>query len=307
MVAEVLAWTGARPGAIVADLTLGTGGHALALGERIGPGGLLLGLDRDPEALAAARARLEREARFPWRLVCAPFSRIGEVARAEGIEGFDVVLADLGVGSHQLARAERGFSFSQEGPLDLRYDRSGGAPSAAEVVATLSEAELADIFFRYGEERWSRPIARAICREREQREIRTTLELAGIVTRVVGAKTQGRRLRLHPATRVMQALRIYVNDELGELERLLGALPALLRPGGRAAIQCYHSLESRAVKTAWREQARAGRLRELKGSPVRPGEAEVRANPRVRSVQMRVAERVSGVRAGRAQRGGRGR
>ncbi len=286
MVCQVLRLLEVQPGDAVLDLTVGTAGHALALAGAVGPEGLVVGIDAD--ALAVAGQRLEREAPCPFELYPARFSVARKVAERAGVSGFAAVLADLGVGTHQLMDPSRGFSFDSDAPLDMRYDTSAG-PSAREVVNTASEEELADIFYRFGEERYSRQIAARICRERP---LETAAELAELVKRVVARRTPRRRTwRIHPATRVMMALRIYVNREFEELEALLEALPDLLERGGRAGIITYHSLEARRVKHTWRRQKRQGLMEELPDSPWMPTDEEVERNPRVRSAQLRVARR----------------
>jgi len=294
MVSEVLSLLRVKAGHSVLDLTVGTGGHSLALAGAVGPDGLLVGIDADEGALYVARKRLEQEAPCPFELFPAWFNAAPSVARQAGVETFDAALADLGMGTHQLMDASRGFSFDSEARLDMRYDPTSG-PSAWDVINRKSEEELADIFYEYGEERYSRQIAARICAARicEERPVETAAELADLVKNVVARRTPRRRTwRIHPATRVMMALRIYVNREFEELEALLEALPELLVPGGRAGIITYHSLEARRVKHTWRRQARDGLMEELSDSPWMPSEDEVERNPRVRSAQLRVARRL---------------
>jgi 16S rRNA (cytosine1402-N4)-methyltransferase len=289
MVAEVLQILEPSPGQAALDLTVGTGGHSLALARAVAPNGVLLGIDADPEALGVAHTRLDEAASCRFELHACRFSRAAQAAARAGIPAFDCVLADLGVGSHQLDDPARGLSFDSEAPLDMRYDPSVG-PSASDVVNEMPETELAGIFHRLGEERYSRAIAAAVCR---QRPIETAAGLAELVKRVVARRTPRRRTwRVHPATRVMMALRIYVNREMEELDALLDALPGLLRPGGRAAVLTYHSLEARRVKQAWRRQRQEGLLMLLTRSPLRPTERERSENPRVRSVQLRAMRRL---------------
>lgn len=292
MVAQVIEVLHPSPGETVLDVTVGTAGHALALASRLGPDGLLVGIDADPDAIEVARARLEQAAPCRIDLHAAPFSRAAEVARRAGVDAFDCVLADLGVGSHQLDRPERGLAFDSQARLDMRYDPTT-RPSAWEVVNMAEEQELADIFYRLGEERFSRQIAAAVCRRRQEAPLDSPAELADLIKHVVARRTPRRRTwRLHPATRVMMALRIYVNRELEELDALLAALPGLLRTGGRVAVLTYHSLEARPVKWTWRAQQKQGLLEVTTRSPLRPSEEEVRQNPRVRSAQLRAARRL---------------
>jgi 16S rRNA (cytosine1402-N4)-methyltransferase len=287
MVSEVLDALRPGPGDAALDLTVGTGGHSLRLARAVGPEGLLVGIDADPRALETARRRLSEHAPCPFRLFHAPFSRVRQVAEEADLQGFDLALADLGVGTHQLDDPGRGFSFDSTARLDMRYDTTGG-PSAYEVVNQTAESELADIFYEYGEERYSRQIAARICR---RRPVETPAELADLVKSVVARRTpRGRTWRIHPATRVMMALRIYVNRELEELEKLLEALPEVVAPGGRMAFITYHSLEARRVKRAWRRQQKQGLLETASPAVVMPTEQEVEQNPRVRSAQLRAAQ-----------------
>ncbi|MHC4789695.1 MAG: 16S rRNA (cytosine(1402)-N(4))-methyltransferase RsmH [Planctomycetota bacterium] len=291
MLPQVLELLQPRPAQVALDLTVGTGGHAIALASALGPEGLLVCVDADAEALSTARARLEAEAPCPVRLFACPFSRAPRIAEEAGVAAFDLVLADLGVGTHQLEDRRRGFSFDSECRLDMRYDPTAG-PAAWEVVNQMPEQELADVFYRYGEERYSRQIAARICRERRQKSIDTPAELADLVKSVVARRTPRRHTwRIHPATRVMMALRIYVNREMEELEALLEALPGLLASGGRAAILTYHSLEARRVKHAWRRQQKEGLLEVLTPSPLKPTDQQVSENPRIRSAQLRAARK----------------
>lgn len=288
MVPEVLDRLRVEPGDTVLDLTVGTGGHSLALAQAVGTDGLLVGIDADEDALRVARTRLE-EAPCPFKLFAARFSSARRISREAGVETFSAALADLGVGTHQLMDASRGFSFDSEARLDMRYDTTTG-PGAWDVVNRESEEELADIFYEYGEERYSRQIAARIC---EERPIDSAAELADLIKNVVARRTPRRRTwRIHPATRVMMALRIYVNREFEELEAMLEALPDLLARDARAGIITYHSLEARRVKHTWRRQARDGLMEELSDSPWMPSEDEVEKNPRVRSAQLRVARRL---------------
>ncbi|HTU21710.1 MAG TPA: 16S rRNA (cytosine(1402)-N(4))-methyltransferase RsmH [Gemmataceae bacterium] len=293
---EVLEALAPGPGQVFVDATVGAGGHSRLLAERLLPGGQLVGLDRDAAMLELARPRL---AELPVTLVQAPFSRLREVLDAQGIAAVDGVLADLGFCSDQMEDAERGLSFTQSGPLDMRLDPTTGEPASA-LLRRLSERDLADLIYRYGEERFSRRIARRIVEMRRRTPLETTEELAELVRRCVprprwdrrpaGRSANRRRPTIDPATRVFQALRIAVNDELGELETLLKMLPACVRPGGRAAVISFHSLEDRLVKTAFRDRSL---WEALTRKPVQAGEEEVRNNPRARSAKLRAARRLS--------------
>jgi 16S rRNA (cytosine1402-N4)-methyltransferase len=279
---ETLELLAVRPGGLWVDGTLGLGGHAEAVLRRAAPDGRLLGLDRDQEALERARARL-----VPFgarvRLEHADYR---EIPARLGDERASGILLDLGVSSLQLDDAERGFSFMREGPLDMRMDRTERG-TAAEIVNRMRESELADLIHEYGEEPFSRRIARAIARAREQERIETTTRLAEIVRR---AAPRSRRPGLHPATRTFQALRIRVNRELDGLGEAIERAAACLRTGGRLVVIAFHSLEDRAAKEAFRSLAGRG-FRLLTKKPVRPTEAEVRANPRARSARLRAVVR----------------
>lgn len=287
--AEVLALLAPSPGQVFVDATVGAGGHARLLAERLAPGGRLIGLDCDAAMLELARPRL---AGLPITLAQAPFSRLRDVLDEQGIAAVDGVLADVGVCSDQLDDPQRGLSFMQPGPLDMRLDPTTGEPASA-LLRRLSERDLADLIWRYGEERFSRRIARRIVEVRRRAPLETTEELAELVRRCV-PRPSGRRhkLPIDPATRVFQALRIAVNDELGELEKLLKILPACVRPGGRAAVISFHSLEDRLVKTAFRDRSL---WETLTRKPVQAGEEEVRNNPRSRSAKLRAALRLVSV------------
>jgi 16S rRNA (cytosine1402-N4)-methyltransferase len=271
-------------GGFYVDGTVGMGGHAVEILTRSGPSGRLLGVDRDAEALAVARERL---AVFGDRVSLrhADYRQLPELLGGEAVDG---VLLDLGVSSLQLDRPERGFSFQREGPLDMRMDQSQGE-TAADLVNGLSEQELADLIFRYGEERASRRIARAVTQARKQAAIETTLELATLVRRAAGGRRRG---RIDPATRTFQALRIAVNSELEGLSDGLRALAACLKPGGRLVVIAFHSLEDREVKLTFRDLGRQG-FRLLTKKPVRPSEDELRANPRARSARLRALEKAA--------------
>ncbi|MDX1663631.1 MAG: 16S rRNA (cytosine(1402)-N(4))-methyltransferase RsmH [Candidatus Promineifilaceae bacterium] len=297
---EVLDLLQPRAGGRYIDGTLGAGGHTAGLLEESAPGGQVLAFDRDPGAIRFARQRL---APFGDRVsfAHASYAQMAQVAPQRGFEDVDGVLLDLGLSSRQLDSAERGFSFMREGPLDMRFDTTQG-PTAADLVNTLPPDELADIFWRYGEEQNSRRYARAIA---EQRPVETTAALAAIVE----AEAPGwvRRKRIHPATQVFQALRIAVNEELAQLEEGLPAAIDLLRAGGRVAVISFHSLEDRFVKNLFRDLTQdcicpprqpictcdvQPVVRLVTRKPVMADEAEIEANPRSRSARLRVAEKL---------------
>jgi 16S rRNA (cytosine1402-N4)-methyltransferase len=286
LAAEVLEALNPQPGQVVVDCTLGVGGHARQLAERVQPGGRLIGLDRDEAMLTLARRGLEG---LPATVAHTGFGRLRQTLDELGIDKVDAVLADLGVCSDQLDDAERGLSFSRSGPLDMRLDRDGGEETAADLLARLSERDLADLFFHLGEERHSRRIARRVVEERERSPLQTTDQLAEIIRRSTPPpprKANRRRPPIDPATRVFQALRIAVNDELIELDRLLAALPEVLHQGGVAAIISFHSLEDRRVKQTFRDRTVWDALTR---KPVQAGEGEVQNNPRSRSAKLRAA------------------
>jgi len=282
--AEVLRLVEPQPGQTLVDATLGAGGHARLLAERVGPEGRLIGLDRDAAMLELARPRL---AGLPVTLVQAGFDRLPEVLSSLGISSVDAVLADLGICSDQLDDPDRGFSFQQEGPLDMRLDPSVGEP-ASTLLRRLNERDLADLFWQFGEERKSRRIARRIVETRRTAPLQTTTQLAELVRRCL-PWPKGRRPALDPATRVFQALRIAVNDELGALDRLLEALPDCVKPGGRAVVISFHSLEDRRVKHAF---ARKETWQVLTKKPLQASDTETRENPRARSAKLRAAIRI---------------
>ncbi len=281
---EVVRWLAPRPGAVLVDGTLGGGGHTRLLVDRVGPNGQIIALDRDPAAVEAA------DLHFTGRLVepvHANFCDLPEVLGGLGTAEVDGVLLDLGLSSDQLADPARGFSFASSGPLDLRFDPTRGEP-ASRLVNRLSAEHLANLIYQYGEERYSRRIARAVVARRKQRPIATAAELAEIVRQNVPRSRVGRSI--DPATRTFQALRIAVNDELKSLEIALRRIPDCLRPEGRFAVISFHSLEDRRVKEAFRDDLRC---QVLTRKPVRPGPEEIDRNPRASSAKLRVAARVS--------------
>jgi 16S rRNA (cytosine1402-N4)-methyltransferase len=286
LVDEVVFLLRPRDGGWVVDGTVGMGGHAERLLEAAGEGTRLLGMDRDPDALERARARL---ARFGdrVRLVRGSFRHLGPLARAAGVGRAQAVLLDLGLSSWQIERSGRGFSFQADEPLDMRMDPTGG-PTAADLLARLPEAELARILAEYGEERWARRIARRIASARGRAPLRTTADLVAAVKAAVprGAWPA----RLHVATRTFQALRMAVNEEREALAEALPQAADLLAPGGRLAVIAFHSGEDRIVKGAFRDLQARGFVA-LWPAPVRPERAEIAANPRARSARLRVLQR----------------
>jgi 16S rRNA (cytosine1402-N4)-methyltransferase len=283
LLAQVVHWLDPRSGAVLVDGTLGGGGHTRALAAGVGNKGLVIAIDRDPAAIDAAQRSL---CGLPVRLARANFCDLPEVLQQLEIKLIDGVVFDLGLSSDQLADTERGFSFSAEGPLDLRFDPTSGEP-ARRLINRLSLEHLTELISSYGEERYSRRIAQAIVRRRRQRPIETSAELADLIRRCV-PRAPGRQ-RIDPATRTFQALRIAVNNELVSLEIALRRIPDCLRPGGRMAVISFHSLEDRRVKESFGGDQR---LKVLTRRPIRPGQEEMASNPRSRSAKLRVAERL---------------
>jgi 16S rRNA (cytosine1402-N4)-methyltransferase len=285
-----------RDGGIYVDATFGAGGYSRAILDVAGT--RVLGIDRDRSAIVGGFDLVDRSG-GRLTLVEDRFSNLAEICAAQGFAAVDGVVMDVGVSSMQLDEAERGFSFRLGGPLDMRMGRDG--PSAADVIASASETDLANIIYIFGEERHSRAVARAIVAAREEAPVTTTRALAAIVAKVVRSKPG----EIHPATRTFQALRIFVNEELDELHLALTAAERVLKPGGRLVVVSFHSLEDRIVKNFFAERGKAGggsrHLPEITQAapsfviltkrPVKPDDAEISANPRARSAKLRAAER----------------
>lgn len=285
LAAETLAYLKLAPGATFVDTTIGGGGHAELAAQALGPKGRLIGLDADPAMLAKVEARLEALADRPaLHLVHANFAELRQVLDRLGVDRVDAVLADLGFASDQVEDPGRGLSFAIEAPLDMRLDPRLTV-TAADLVAERSERDLADLFYRYGEERYSRRIARRIVQVRQRQPLRTTRQLADLIRQCVPRAAS--RSRIDPATRVFQALRIAVNDELQALSQLLAALPQCLRRGGHAVLISFHSLEDRLVKHAFRDRRY---WQPLNKKPVTANAEELAANPRARSAKLRAVE-----------------
>jgi 16S rRNA (cytosine1402-N4)-methyltransferase len=285
MTREVLAFLQPEKGGVFVDCTLGMGGHALAILEAGAT--RLIGLDRDPAAVAIAANALDAY-RDRVDLVHSDYRAIGPVLDARGIDRIDGALADMGMSSYQLEAEGRGFSFQRDAPLDMRMDTTSG-PTAADLLREASETEIADAIYRFGEERFSRRIARAVVAARQAAPIETTSQLAAIVRRAV--PTRG-FARIDPATRTFQALRIWVNRELEEIDRFLETVTRRLKSGARLVVITFHSLEDRIVKHTLRAlaQREGARIRVLTKKPVRPQPDEVERNPRARSAKLRAAE-----------------
>ncbi len=278
------------PGETFLDGTVGAGGHAAEIAARVGPAGRVICADADPAMLRTAANRLRD---FPWATpVHADFSDLAGLREAAGGKPFDGILLDLGISSLQLDDPARGFSFRGDGPLDMRRDPGAGGPDAREILRRAGEKEIADLLYRYGEERYSRRIARAIVARRRVDPIERTSQLAELVQSAIPRKAWPRKI--HPATRVFQALRIAVNRELESLAAFLERFPEELAPGGRVAVISFHSLEDRLVKVAFRTLSTGGmaRLTQLTRKPIVPGEEEIGRNPRAASAKLRAARRI---------------
>jgi 16S rRNA (cytosine1402-N4)-methyltransferase len=289
MVGEVLVGLNCRSGRLYVDGTVGEGGHATAILEHCSPEGELWGLDRDPHVLQVAADRLARHtSRF--HLFHRSYAQLGELLDSAQVQGVAGILLDLGLSSFQLQQSERGFSFAGDEPLDMRFNPDGSGPTAATLLNRASEAELGEIFWEYGEEPRARRIARLVVAERRRHPFQTTQQLVKVLEQAQGPG--GRRGRLHPATRVFQALRIAVNLELEELAFFLEHVPTWLEPGGRLVVIAYHSLEDRLVKHRMLAWERAGVMARLTRKPLTPTAAEVKANPRARSAKLRIAEKM---------------
>ena len=305
---DALQYLNVRRGGVYVDATLGLAGHTAAIARRLGGAGKMICFDRDPEAMAKAKARMDEVAaelgdEMPT-VVYVPraFSEAANEVEPGSVDG---LLADFGVSSLQLDEAHRGFSFRSDGPLDMRMDTRSGE-TAGQVVNQEDEEVLANLIYEFGEERRSRRIARAIVRARP---IATTAELAGVISAVAPSMKGD---KIHPATRTFQALRIRVNDELGEIQSLLKSAGSLLKPGGRLVLISFHSLEDRLVKDAFRDGLQDGTFEVLTKKPVMASEEEQMRNPRSRSAKMRVAEKVGaererGAAQSKLEDGGRGK
>jgi len=286
MVEEVLDYLNLQSGQIILDCTVGGGGHASGILDKIKPDGFLIGIDKDMEILQTAKQSLSKTT-GKFKLYHADYSDIDEVLRQAEVDKVNGVLLDLGVSSLQFDQADRGFSFAKEAPLDMRMDRSRGI-TAQNLIRRLSETELAELLWKYGEERWSRRIARAILKEKKGVGITSTRQLAAIVERVV---PRGKS-KIHPATRVFQALRIAVNKELDNLEIFLDKIYNYMAVGARIVIISFHSLEDRIVKSKFIAMAKKNIFRVLTKKPITPHESEIGENIRSRSAKLRAAERI---------------
>lgn len=285
---EVTEFLKLKSSGIYVDVTLGGGGWAEAILKGSDPDGYLVGFDRDSDAICESEKRLS-EFGDRFLIIRSKFSDVSEKLKEADFDLVDGIVADLGVSSHQLNLPERGFSFSKSGRLDMRMNSDKGV-SAMELVNSATEKDLADWFFKFGEERFSRRIARKIVSERKKERIETTGDLAKVVARAF-PHSSGRQ-KIHPATRVFQALRIKVNDELNELTSLVKNLPSFLKPGGRFIVVSYHSLEDRIVKRGFLSLEKEGDFQRITKKPLKPSDEEVKINRRARSACLRVLERV---------------
>ena len=274
---------------VMVDVTIGQGGHSLLLGKTLGPEAAIVGLDADINAVRRARINLKGLA-CRVILLHTNFSQISEQLHRQGIKKVDLILADLGVSSAQLADSEFGLSFQTNMPLDMRIDKRLKR-TAADIVNKTDEKSLADLIYEFGQDRASRRIARFIVRRRQIEPITTTGQLAETVCRTFGKTLRGRRSRIHPATRTFQALRIAVNDELENLKRLLGSAPDLLRKNGFIAVISFHSLEDRLVKSDFRQNEKSGIYRIVTKKPIVPTQEEIKENRRARSAKLRIAQK----------------
>ncbi|MHC4307006.1 MAG: 16S rRNA (cytosine(1402)-N(4))-methyltransferase RsmH [Planctomycetota bacterium] len=291
MLDEVISFIKPGKGDIIVDATIGAGGHSCEILKKIMPDGLLIGIDKDAEILKIADKFLSKIS-DSYKLYQADFVNLDCVLEKLKVSKVNGILLDLGVSSLQLDSLDRGFSFSKEGPLDMRMDRTQGV-TAADLLKRLSEREMADVFWKYGEERKSRRVARAIMQERKKGvAIKTTMQLAKIVEKALYMPGKySKKRKIHPATRVFQALRIVVNDELKSLEQFLNDAFGFLAGGSRIVVMSFHSLEDRLVKRAFREGKNMSILEILTKKPLIPLDAEIRENVRSRSAKLRAAER----------------
>ncbi len=287
MVDEVISYLKLLPGKVIVDCTLGEGGHSEGILRKIAPGGHLIGIDQDDDALSITRLRLSRfDGAFT--LVQANFQNLRDVLRKLDVRGVDGVVFDLGVSLLQLSSPERGFSFRVNGPLNMRMDKKAQI-TAFDLINNLSEEEVANLIYKFGQERYSRKIARRIVEERDKNPIVTTQQLANIVLESVPRHMRYRRI--HPATKTFMALRIAVNRELEVLQNGIIEAIAVLKSGGRMCVISFHSLEDRIVKNEFKNQAKKGGLKILTKKPLIPTQDEIKSNPKSRSAKLRVAEK----------------
>lgn len=290
MLQEILDYLNLSPGNIIVDATIGTAGHSKAMLERILPGGRLIGIDRDEESLSVARQRL-REFSSSCEFVHGNFADIDTILNNLNIKKIGGVIFDLGISSFQLEDPHRGFSFQNEGPLDMRLDRASYI-SAYDLVNNLNEEEISTLLRDFGQERWHNRIAHLLVQERERQPISTTLQLADIVVKAMPSRYRHRYYRIHPATRTFQAVRIAVNRELETLENAIDKAITLLDKGARICVISFHSLEDRVVKWGFRKAASQDLIEIITPKPLTPRQTEIDSNPSSRSSKLRVAQRL---------------
>jgi 16S rRNA (cytosine1402-N4)-methyltransferase len=290
MLQEVLNYLKPSPGQIIVDATLGTGGHSLEILKRILPGGKLVGIDRDENSLAICRQRL-MSFQGNTEFVHANFTDLDQVLGNLGIDKIDGIVFDLGISSYQLQDAQRGFSFQEDGPLDMRLDKSSYI-SAYDLVNHLNENEISQMLWNFGQERWHNRIARLLVQERRNEPIATTRQLANLVIRAIPHRYRRSYYRIHPATRTFQAVRIAVNRELEILESTVKKAVDILRKQARICVISFHSLEDRAIKHTFRALKSDGLINIITAKPLTPNPGEIEANPSSRSSKFRVAERI---------------
>ena len=288
MYKEILESLKLEPGKIIVDATVGTAGHSLGILKEITPGGNLIGIDKDADSLEAARERL-KDFKGSFELVCGDFRNIDSILEGLGIKKIDGVLFDLGISAYQLADAQRGFSFSLEGPLDMRIDRTSFI-SAYDLVNNLNEEELSNLLWSFGQERWHNRIAHLLVRERQKTPIATTLQLSNIILRAMPHHI--RYQRIHPATRTFQAIRIAVNRELEALDEAINKSIRLLNKGSRICVISFHSLEDRIVKWDFRKSAQEHTITIITKKPLAVSIDEKENNPSSRSAKLRIAQKV---------------
>jgi len=288
MLNEVLGYLNLKPGQTIVDATIGTGGHSQKILERISVGVRLIGIDRDAESLDIARERLKEYSNV-CNFIHGNFSDIDVILESLNVRKIDGILLDLGVSSFQLDNPSRGFSFQNEGPLDMRLDRNNYI-SAYDLLNNLNEDEISTLLWNFGQEKWHNRIARLLVKEREKHPIATTKELSNIVVRAIPPKY--RHYRIHPATRTFQAVRIAVNRELENIEKGINKMVDFLNPGARMCVISFHSLEDRIVKFSFRNFQSLEKIRIITPKPLTPTPEEIKENPSSRSARLRVAERI---------------
>lgn len=290
MPAEVIDYLKLAPGQTIVDATIGTGGHSLEILKRITPGGRLIGIDRDEDSLEICRDRLS-EFKDSCELVHANFSDLDQVLAGLGIDGIDGIVFDLGISTYQLKDPQRGFSFQEEGPLDMRLDKSSYI-SAYDLVNNLNENEISHMLWSFGQERWHNRIAHLLVEERKAAPIATTRQLADLVMRAIPHRYRRSYYRIHPATRTFQAVRIAVNRELEILESAIKKAVAILRKQARICVISFHSLEDRLIKHTFRALKADGMIDIITAKPLTPAPGEIEKNPSSRSSKFRVAQRI---------------